>query len=118
MAKHLFVVLSNCVDGGDEEEFNDWYTNTHLKDILTVPGYVRATRYKLSSAQVMADDQLSYRYLALYEIETDDIAATARALPADSDAVAQAGWRISENLDAGGAKSWIFTPIGSPTESD
>ncbi|HUA49232.1 MAG TPA: hypothetical protein VMA77_28610 [Solirubrobacteraceae bacterium] len=117
MAKHLFVVLSNCVEGGDEAEFNDWYTNTHLKDILTVPGYVSATRYKLASAQVMEADQLTYRYLALYEIETDDIAATAGALPADSDEVARAGWRISGNLDADGAKSWIFTPIASQTES-
>jgi hypothetical protein len=118
MAKHLFAVLTNCVEGGDEQEFNDWYTNTHLKDILTVPGYVKATRYQLSSAQVMAADQLTYRYLTLYELETDDIAATAAALPADADEVARAGWRISENMDASGGKSWFFTPIASLTESD
>ena len=117
MARHLFVVLTNCVEGGDEQEFNDWYTNTHLKDILTIPGYVNATRYKLSSAQVMEADQLNYRYLALYEIETDDIAATVRALPADSDEVARAGWRISDNLDPVASKSWFFTPIASQSES-
>ena len=37
MAKYTFVVLTNAVDGKDDT-FNEWYTNTHLGDVLAVPG--------------------------------------------------------------------------------
>jgi hypothetical protein len=33
MPKHLMLVLTNPVEGKDAE-YNEWYTNTHLPDIL------------------------------------------------------------------------------------
>jgi hypothetical protein len=39
MAKYTFVVLTNAVEGKDDA-FDDWYTNTHLGDVLAVPGSV------------------------------------------------------------------------------
>jgi len=118
MGKHVLAVLSNCAEGHDEDEFNDWYTNTHLGDILSVPGYVSATRYKLASAQVVPEDQLTYRYLAIYEIETDDVEAAVKALPADAEEVESAGWQISESLDVVNSRSWFFSEIATRTESD
>jgi hypothetical protein len=41
MAKHVFVVLTNPVEG-KEDTYNDWYTNVHLGDVLKVPGIVAA----------------------------------------------------------------------------
>jgi len=72
MEHHVLVVLTNAVEGQDEA-FNDWYTNTHLKDVLAIPGVKRAQRFRLSDAQ-REGANLSWRYLALYEIETDDAA--------------------------------------------
>ena len=118
MAKHIFAVLANCAEGADEDAFNDWYTNTHLADILSLPGYVKATRYELSSAQVMPDDELSHRYLAIYEIEADDIEAAVNALPASAEEVALAGWHGSETIDAASVKSWMFTQIAERFQSD
>jgi hypothetical protein len=69
--RHLFVVLSNAV-AGREDEFNDWYDNRHLDDVLAVPGVVSAQRFALSSEQRMAPPH-PFQYLALYEIETDDL---------------------------------------------
>jgi hypothetical protein len=34
MAKHVFVVLTNPVEG-EEDTYNDWYTNVHLIGIPT-----------------------------------------------------------------------------------
>ncbi|MBF9033341.1 hypothetical protein HKCCE2091_03740 [Rhodobacterales bacterium HKCCE2091] len=68
--RHVFVVLTNARDGRDDE-FNDWYTNRHIADVLDVPGIVRAERFEISGAQIR--DDAAYRYCALYEIETDDL---------------------------------------------
>jgi hypothetical protein len=45
MARHIMVVMTNAVDG-QEEAFNDWYDNQHLRDVLAIPGIKGATRYQ------------------------------------------------------------------------
>ena len=67
MAKWLMIVGSNCADATREAEFNEWYGKTHLPDVLETPGFVRATRYENTET---AEGQA--KFLALYEIETDD----------------------------------------------
>jgi len=39
--KYIFVVQANAVNGR-EQEFNDWYTNRHLLDVMALPGIVAA----------------------------------------------------------------------------
>lgn len=68
----FFIVHSNPVDGM-EAEFNDWYDNRHLADILAIPGFARARRYVLSGAQHTPFTQ--YKYLAVYDIDGDPQAA-------------------------------------------
>jgi len=68
MAKWLQVIETNCSNAARESEFNEWYDKTHLPDVLETPGFVRAIRYentKPSEGQA--------KFLAIYEIETDDI---------------------------------------------
>jgi len=69
MEKHLFVGFTNPVEG-EEDAFNAWYSDVHLKDVLKVPGIVAAQRFKLSDVQ-RDKPPFPWRYLALYEIETD-----------------------------------------------
>ena len=71
MAKHMLVVLTNAAEGQDEE-FNRWYNDVHLGDVLGVEGFVAAQRFALKE---MSGEAASHRYLALYEIETDDVDA-------------------------------------------
>lgn len=68
--RYKFVVLTNAVDGR-EDEYNDWYTNVHLPDVLAIPGIVAAERYRLAHAQ--RNPVQPFSYLAIYEIETDDL---------------------------------------------
>ena len=77
MARHVLVALTNAADDR-EDEYNDWYDSTHLQDVLNVPGFVSAQRFRLSAAQRMENPP--YKYLAIYEIETDDIHKTIGAL--------------------------------------
>jgi hypothetical protein len=48
MAHFKLVVMSDALDNRDDE-FNNWYDNIHLKDVLAVDGIVAAQRFKLLS---------------------------------------------------------------------
>lgn len=69
MTRYMLFAFSDCKDPAREDEFNDWYTNTHLPDMLGVPGMISATRWM--SAENMEGQQR--KYVALYELETDSI---------------------------------------------
>jgi hypothetical protein len=80
VAKYVFPVFTNPTPG-QEAEFNRWYDEDHLADVIEVPGFVAATRFRLAADQFPGNPAPpTHRYLALYEIETDDLAATMRAL--------------------------------------
>jgi hypothetical protein len=68
MDKWIFLIGSNCSDPEKEKEFNDWYDNVHLNDVLETPGFTGAIRYENTSP---AEGEA--KYLAVYQIETDDI---------------------------------------------
>ena len=70
MAKWLSVVESNCTDAAREAEFNEWYDKTHIPDIFQTPGFIKATRYENTKPA-----EGKGKFLAIYEIETDDIDA-------------------------------------------
>jgi hypothetical protein len=69
MNDYTYVVLTNPLPGR-EAEYNDWYTNRHLADVMTVPGFVSARRFELFDAK--AEGAPRQRYLALYNMRTDD----------------------------------------------
>ncbi len=75
MEKHILVVALNCSDPAKEGEFNEWYNTIHLPDVLETPGFVRATRWEHTNPK-----EEDAKFLALYDIETDDIQAAMKAL--------------------------------------
>ncbi|MFC1947442.1 DUF4286 family protein [Chloroflexota bacterium] len=68
MARYILEVRTNCKDPEKEAEYNDWYNNIHLPDVLETHGVVRATRYEATDP---TEDEA--KFIAIYEIETDDI---------------------------------------------
>ena len=76
--KHLLIALTNARDGRDDE-FNDWYTKRHLADLMSIPGVVAAQRFALSELQRISPPY-PYKYCAIYEIETNDLATVLDAL--------------------------------------
>lgn len=72
MPHYLFVVLSNPIEG-EEDRFNAFYSDQHIPDVLRVPGIVSARRYVLTEAQRQPTPS-PFKYLAIYDIETDDLA--------------------------------------------
>ena len=69
--EHWINILETNCDPAREDEYNDWYDNIHVPDILLTPGFVRARRYLNKEFRDGRG-----KYMALYEIETDDIEKT------------------------------------------
>ncbi|MBO0710001.1 MAG: hypothetical protein J2P47_01850 [Acetobacteraceae bacterium] len=110
MPKYTFAVLSNAVEGKDAE-FNEWYTNRHVPDVLDVPGFVAAQRFRLTDVQ-RGNPPFAHRYLALYEIETNDLRKTMDALAERSGTPAM----VMSEAFAPGHMALLFEPITPKVE--
>ena len=76
--KYKLVVFTNAVEGKDKD-FNDWYQNTHLKQIVSIKSFTAAQRFRFNTNIVPGSADPS-RYMAIYDIETDDIGAALGAM--------------------------------------
>jgi hypothetical protein len=111
MARFVFVVFT-APNEGQEDEYNEWYDRQHLADVGHIPGMVSAERLVLAD---MAPAQTRLpKYLALYEIETDDVSDIPRAI-----AEAQAAGRMPSSgaLDRSAIRSAYYQPMAVPREA-
>jgi antibiotic biosynthesis monooxygenase (ABM) superfamily enzyme len=114
LSDHLMIVLSNVKDG-QEEEFNRWYTDEHIVDVVEkLPGFASAQRYELSPGQPDAEE---YRYLVVYRIPEDrlDEARASQAYQRRERPKAVAEGRrpmltVSDTMKPP-HKTWFFSPI-------
>lgn len=72
MSDYSFVVFTNPAEGRDAE-FNRWYDEVHLGEVLQVPGFIGAKRYRVRPT---GDAAPRHGYVAIYAMRTDDPAAT------------------------------------------
>ena len=101
MAKYLMVVQSRALPGSDDA-YNDWYDTTHLEDILSLPGVESGRRFDFAAA-MMGEPGLPY--LAIYEIETDDVTSIIDELGRRS---AAGTMRQTDTIDAQASVLWFY----------
>lgn len=83
--KYEWLVMSNC-DPDHHDDFNRWYDDVHIADLLKIPGIVGARRSRLSKYQSTENPETGgmmvseagplagqLPYLAVYEFETDNV---------------------------------------------
>ncbi|HET9630204.1 MAG TPA: DUF4286 family protein [Novosphingobium sp.] len=78
MKKYKLLVFSNFTPG-KEAEYNRWYDEVHIPDVLKVPGFIGASRYKLSD---VTGEGAKHSYCAIYDVESNEIGATLAELGA------------------------------------
>jgi hypothetical protein len=105
MARYKMLVLSRPIEGR-EAEYNDWYQNTHLKQVVALPGYVSAQRFK-RSVNMRGED--GYPYMALYEIEAADVEAAYKMLES---AAGDGRIAVSQAFDYASVHASIYEPFG------
>jgi hypothetical protein len=103
MGRHILVVMTNAVEG-KEQEFNDWYSNVHLGEVVAIPGFISAQRYKLADSEIAGENE--YDYLAIYEIEAESVDVALKGLQA-----ARPNLNMSDAL-ADKRALFAYTPIG------
>ncbi len=71
---YCLIVLSNPI-AGHEREYNYWYKHEHVPDVLRVPGFVSAQRFKL--VRDVTPNQFTLpRYAVRFDLRTNDLRAT------------------------------------------
>ncbi len=105
-----FLVLTKPVDGADDAEFNRWYTERHLKDVLDCLGFLGAKRFKIISTGSGHPGVPAWQYAAIYEMETDRPDAVLEEL------YRRAGTEkmpISQTLDMSSTATFLITEIAA-----
>ncbi|NKQ51574.1 hypothetical protein HFP15_01620 [Amycolatopsis sp. K13G38] len=105
MPKAVMAVYSNPATPEQDEEYNTWYNEVHLKELLSLPGVSSGTRYRVTEAVHGAASE--HRYVAVYDVDgtPEEILAQMGTLPAPSPAIDAAGARIYfwEPIEGGSA---------------
>jgi hypothetical protein len=105
MAKFQLLVTSNPVEGRDED-YNRWYTEEHLCDVLKLDGFTAAKRFRVIGE--MTANRLSGTYAAIYEMESDNPEATYKLLSAAREA---GQLPVSDALSSDGMSITLLSPI-------
>lgn len=102
----LYVVLTNATPG-DDDAFNDWYSNTHIPDVLVVPGFVAAQRFRLIDHPALRP--YPFRYAAIYEVLAREADAAFAELGARAGTERMV---LSPTLDRSGIAAAPYVPEG------
>ena len=105
MARTIMAVYSNPISPERDEEYNTWYNDVHLADLMGVPGFVGATRYRLADDMGKGTAPSEHRYLALYEVEGDPVAAYAELRSRNGT------MEVSDSLDGSGTRVMFWVPV-------
>jgi hypothetical protein len=74
------VVQSSPASPEQDAEFNKWYDEEHLPEMLSVAGFTAARRYRLRDAGPVKAPASVQGYLAVYEVEAEDLDAALTAM--------------------------------------
>ena len=64
MARYEYLILS-CAQPGREAEFEKWYDEQHIVDVLAVPGVVSARRFHVESQEAVDVDVPTWAWFAM-----------------------------------------------------
>jgi len=90
-----------------EDEYNDWYQNVHLGELVALPGFRSAQRFRFARSLVEGD---AYPYMSIYEIETDDIDAVLNKLRGTAECGALT---MSDAIDLTDTSAVVYEEFGA-----
>ncbi len=107
--KHLVLILTEPTQG-NEDEYNDYYENLHLGEVLDTTQLLSAQRFKLAA---QAGEDCPLPYLAVYEAEADSAEAVLDDLNQGRHKRQQ-----SSSLNRQTGRIWVFEEIGPKHEAE
>jgi hypothetical protein len=78
------MAWASPVDEASDSEFNAWYDGTHVPQVrAAIPAITAVRRYRVADVPGVGASR-AHRYVAVYEMDTDDVAGAMAALGAAS----------------------------------
>lgn len=105
---YLQIVFTAMTEGM-ERDFNLFYDNHHAPELAAIPGFVSAQRMIL--ARPASGSIPATKYLALYRVETSDLAAVKQV-------ASRPGFTSSPAFDREATRGYTFRAIGPVIEGD
>lgn len=100
---HCFYFVFTQPKAGQDQEFNTWYSNRHIYDLVAIPGIAAAQRYQLLHA-VTAEKTPDY--LAIYEFSDVNLAIAGIAERRGTDRMPS-----TEAINRDLSKGVVFRPL-------
>ncbi|HVE23928.1 MAG TPA: hypothetical protein VNC22_00920 [Sporichthya sp.] len=110
MPKGLLIVLSETVDGADEDEFNRWYSEVHAPEMVERGAAVSWRRLRGSGLPLAPGIPELPTYAAVYEIEAEtveDVEKIQQGLAATK----HLRRGMSDTLDVGSVRAAFYLPV-------
>lgn len=105
MPRYRMITLTRPIEGR-EDEYNHWYQDVHLPQVTTMPSMKAAQRFKVART-LSGDSHLPY--VAVYEIETDDIDGVLTAI---NESMADGRLTMTDAVDATDSFAIVCEEIG------
>src|SRR5580658_9432003 len=125
--RYVYLVFANPIPGR-EAEFNDWYTNVHMGDLVQLPGWTGAQRFRIVTTVQPPPSTGGYRhgYLMIWDLEAADAnGPLSMSTAAIAGGKSRRGAGFNYNTGAGSSGTWeaigprITRPDGKgPTLTD
>ncbi|MFH1027175.1 MAG: hypothetical protein V1791_04150, partial [Pseudomonadota bacterium] len=100
----LWMVGTDVIESAREEEFNKWYNDVHVPEVLNIPGVISGSRYR-----AVKPVGRQSKYLALYEVEGVDLIPSITANPSVKRGLDE--WRKQWGSAAEVRFGWFYEPI-------
>jgi hypothetical protein len=125
--RYVYLVFANPIPGR-EAEFNEWYSNVHMGDLVQLPGWTGAQRFRFITTVQPPPSAAGYRhgYLMIWDLEASDAGGPlAMSAAAIAGGKSRRGAGFNYNAGAGSSGTWeamgprITRPDGKgPTLTD
>ena len=112
----LMLVLSEPADPSQDDAYNRWYNEKHLKDVLSLHRAVSAVRYRVAEgiSFLPTVQDLPQRYVALYELDANTQTELQEFADALVGGLESGQVDISPSLNGNAISAAFLLPAGGP----
>jgi hypothetical protein len=106
--RYAYLVFANPIPGR-EAEFNDWYTNVHMGDLVQLTGWTGAQRFRIVTTVQPPPSIAGYRhgYLMIWDLEAPDAGGVlSLSTAAIAGGKSRRGAAFNYNAGAGSSGTW------------
>jgi len=107
MKQSQYVILIAAI-AGREQEFEQWYDQQHLRDVLKVDGVVRARRFRINYKKTTELSDVDWHSMVIYDIESDDPGQVIAAISAAANTPAMP---VSDAVDKKGMSQLLVEQV-------